>query len=109
MSTLVEVADYSFDAEVLKIDIPVVAVFWAEWNASSKNLAAELQGLAELYGERIKLVKLDIDQSPNVASTYNVLNLPTIIIFKFALPVERLTGSQTQAQIEEKLLPYLDE
>jgi thioredoxin 1 len=108
MATPVYVTDANFDAEVLKCDIPVLTDFWAEWCGPCKAIAPHLDKIAVEYEGKIKVVKLDVDTNPLAASTYSVLSLPTLILFKFGQPVERLTGTQTQKAILQKIIPYLD-
>jgi thioredoxin 1 len=108
VAILVNVTDYSFDPEVLKCDIPVLADFWAEWCMPCLALEPYLQEIAVEYQERLKIVKLDIEHNPNVTAHYNVLTIPTLILFKTGLEVERLNGAQSKASLLEKILPHLD-
>jgi thioredoxin 1 len=108
MATLVHVTDNSFDAEVLKSDIPVIADFWAEWCAPCKTVDAYLSDIAAQYPEQLKVVTVDIEANPVVTSNYHVLNLPTLILFKFGQPVERMVGTLPKQAILDKVLPYLD-
>jgi thioredoxin len=108
MATFVHATDNSFDPEVLKCDIPVIADFWAEWCGPCKIIDAHLGDIVAQYPEQLKVVKVDIEANPTITSTYNVLNLPTLILFKFGQPVERLVGALPKQAILDKLLPYLD-
>jgi thioredoxin 1 len=108
MATFVHATDNSFDPEVLKCDIPVIADFWAEWCAPCKIIDAHLGDIAAQYPEQLKIVKVDIETNPVITSNYNVLNLPTLILFKFGQPVERMVGSLPKQAILDKVLPYLD-
>jgi thioredoxin 1 len=108
MSALVNVADYSFDAQVLKCDIPVLADFWAEWCEPCKAIEAYLEEIAAQYPEQVKVVKLDIESNPTVTSDYNVLTIPTLILFKNGQEVVRLNGSQSKQAVLEKIIPYFD-
>lgn len=109
MAKSTHVIDTSFDAEVLKCDIPVLTDFWAEWSAPCKRVAAYVEEIAEEYAGKVKVAKLDIDDNPMVTSQYSVLSIPTLILFKFGQPVERLTGDIPKATILEKIRPYFDE
>ncbi len=109
MANLVHVTDNSFDAQVLKCDIPVLAGFWTEWSGSGKKIEAYLAEIAATYPEQLKLVKVDIEANPLVTSTYRVLTAPTLILFKNAQPVAQLTGTVSKETILEQVLPYLDE
>ena len=105
MTTLVSVMDTSFDAQVLKCDIPVLADFWAEWCGPCLAIAPHLADIAADYEGRLKVVKLDIDTNPTVASNYAVLSIPTLILFKFGQPVARITGAVSKQEILEQILP----
>jgi len=108
MATLVSVTDNSFDAEVLKCDIPVIADFWAEWCGPCKTVDAYLTDIVAQFPEQLKVVKVDIETNPLVTSNYHVLNLPTLILFKFGQPVERMVGTLPKQAILDKITPYLD-
>jgi thioredoxin 1 len=109
MADLVAVTDNSFDAEVLKCDIPVLTAFLADWAAPAQALAAQLAEIAAEYEGRLKVVKLDIEANPVVTSSYNVLNIPTLILFKFGQEVTRVTGVISKDGVLEIVLPFLDE
>lgn len=108
MATLADVVDTSFDAQVLKCDIPVLANFWAEWCGPCQVITPYLEEIAAEYGEKLKIVKLDLEENPLVASTYQVLRLPTLMLFKFGQPVEYITGPISKEEIIKKVRPYLD-
>jgi thioredoxin 1 len=108
MPTVVDVTDHSFDAQVLKCDIPVLAHFWAEWSAPCKTMDAHLQEIAAEYDEQIKPVRLEIEANPTFTSQYTVLNVPTLILFKNGQEVQRMSGVVSKAELREKIEPYLD-
>lgn len=108
MTALVNVTDHSFDAQVLKCDIPVLADFWAEWCGPCIALEPHLQELAGEYGEQIKIVKVDIESNPTVTSNYSVLTIPTLILFKNGLEVERIKGLQSKQALLEKITPHFN-
>jgi thioredoxin 1 len=108
VAMLVNATDHSFDAEVLKCDIPVLVDFWAEWCAPCRALEPYLEEITVEYPERVKIVKLDIETNPIVTANYNVLTIPTLMLFKNGLEVERLNGTQSKITILDKIIPHLD-
>jgi thioredoxin 1 len=103
-----QITDASFDAQVLKCDIPVLVDFWADWCGPCQAMAPYLKEIADTYAEQLRVVKLDVDANPQTPANYGVLGLPTFILFKFGQPVERLTGTQAKEAILNKITPYLD-
>lgn len=108
MANPVHVNDNTFDAEVLKTDIPVLTDFWAEWCRPCRPIATIVEEIAAEYAGKVKVAKLNIDVNPRVTSAYGVLSLPTLILFKNGQPVERLVGSLPKKKILDTLLPHLD-
>jgi thioredoxin len=108
MPTVVDVTDNSFDAQVLKCDIPVLTHFWAGWSAQCKTMDAYLQDIAAEYDEQIKIIRLDIEVNATFTSQYTVLNIPTLILFKNGQEVQRMSGVASKAALLEKIEPYLD-
>ena len=77
-----KVTDATFDAEVLKSDTPVVVDFWAEWCGPCKTIGPHLEEIAKELGPRAKIVKLNIDENPDVASKMGIRSIPTLMVFK---------------------------
>jgi thioredoxin 1 len=109
MANLTYVTDHSFDAEVLKCDIPVLTHFSAEWSIPAKRVVPDLTKLATDYEDRMKVVELDIEANPAVTSDYQVLNIPTLILFKHGLELERITEEFSRATILKRVTPHLDQ
>lgn len=108
MTTPQQITDASFDAQVLKCDIPVLVDFWADWCGPCQTMAPYLKEIANTHAEQLKVVKLDVDANSQTPANYGVLGLPTFILFKFGQPVERLTGTHSKEAILNKITPYLD-
>jgi thioredoxin 1 len=108
MVATVEVTDNSFDAQVLKCDIPVLTDFGAEWCGPCKVVDKHLEQLSAEYPDQLKIVKVDIETNPLTTSSYSVLKVPTLILFKNGQPVECLVGALGKDKIAEKVVPYLD-
>lgn len=94
-----EASDQSFNDEVLKHQGPVVVDFWAEWCGPCKALAPVLADLAKEYSGRVKVVKVNVDESPNTPQQYNVRGIPTLIAFKNGEVVNQLVGNQPRETI----------
>jgi thioredoxin 1 len=77
-----QVTDASFDTDVLKADTPVVVDFWAEWCGPCKMIAPALEEIAKAMGSKVKIVKINIDDNPQVPSQYGIRGIPTLMMFK---------------------------
>ncbi len=102
-----EATDENFDAEVLKHPGAVLVDFWAEWCGPCKALGPVLEGLATDYANRIKVVKVNVDESPNAPQQYKVRGIPTMIFFKDGQLMDQLVGNQPKDSIKatiEKVL-----
>ena len=93
MSLLVnEVNDTSFEMEVLKSSEPVLVDFWAAWCGPCRMLAPTVETLAEKYQGKVKVLKMNVDESPKSPSRYSVRGIPTLILFRDGVEVERVVG-----------------
>ena len=107
MSRPIHITDNSFDAEVLKSNIPVLTDFWATWCGPCKTIAPILEEIAEEYDGQLRIAKLDVDENIQMAAEYGVRGIPTMILFKDGQPVERLVGALPKAQLLSAVRPYL--
>ena len=107
MAKPVHVTNSTFDAEVLKSDIPVLTDFWAEWCGPCKMIAPVLEEIAEEYDGRIKITKVDVDQSNHMAMQLGVQSIPTLVLFKNGQPVERLVGAMPKDRLLSRIMPHL--
>lgn len=101
------VTDQTFDKEVLKAGKPVLVDLWAEWCAPCKMLAPILEDLAKEIGDKLTIVKLDVDSNPGTAMRYGVQSIPTLLLFKNGQPVERLVGYMPKDRLLARLRPHL--
>lgn len=92
MSNLQEVNTDNFDTEVLKSDKPVMVDFYADWCGPCKALAPVMEQIAEETKDRYKVVKLNVDSSPEIAAKYNVKGIPCLIVFRDGKDVKRRMG-----------------
>ncbi|AEP08467.1 thioredoxin [Micavibrio aeruginosavorus] len=96
-----KVSDQNFETEVLKADGPVVVDFWAEWCGPCKAMGPLVDELANEMGEKVKVVKVNIDESPNAPTKYGVRGIPTFMVFKGGQVVDTRVGSMSKTQLNE--------
>jgi thioredoxin 1 len=104
--TLSEVTDNNFTAEVIESDTPVLVDFWAPWCGPCRVVAPVLE---EIAGERpdLRIVKLNVDDNQQTAAQYQVLSIPTLILFKGGAPVKTVVGAYPKKKLEAELEPVL--
>ncbi|MGH1453333.1 MAG: thioredoxin [Paracoccaceae bacterium] len=95
----VAVTDDTFDAEVKNADVPVVVDFWAEWCGPCKQIGPALEELSAEYGDKIKVVKVDVDSNPNSAAAMGVRGIPALFIFKDGQVVANRAGAAPKAAL----------
>ncbi len=101
MSTLSQVSDSSFDADVLKATNPVLVDFWAEWCGPCKIIAPALEELAKELGEKLKVVKLNVDHNPQTPKKYGVRGIPTLMLFKNGQVAATKIGNVPKRQLAD--------
>ncbi|MEV0190339.1 thioredoxin [Kitasatospora purpeofusca] len=97
------VTDATFDADVLKSDKPVLVDFWAEWCGPCRQVAPVLEEIAAEHGDKLTVAKLDVDANQQTAATYNVISIPTLILYKNGEPVKQITGARPKAALLREL------
>jgi len=96
---ITNITDDSFESEVLNSNIPVLVDFWAEWCGPCKMIAPILEEIAQDYADKIKVVKLNIDDNNATPQLYSVRGIPTLTLFKDAEPVATKVGAISKAQL----------
>jgi thioredoxin 1 len=102
-----EMNEEIFQDEVIQAEQPVLVDFSAVWCGPCKMLDPIVEQLAEQWNGKVKFVKLDVDHHPDLAMNYQVMGVPTLIMFKDGEPVERVTGYQPKDRLEKKFSPYI--
>ena len=101
MAEISDVTDETFENEVLKSTTPVLVDFWAEWCGPCKAIAPIVKEIADDNGDKLKVVKINIDDSPQTPGTYGIRSIPTILMFKDGQVVSQLTGARPKGDFEE--------
>ncbi|MGW6917444.1 thioredoxin [Kitasatospora sp. NPDC054939] len=101
------VTDATFDADVLKSDKPVLVDFWATWCGPCRQVAPILEEIAAEHGDSLTIAKLDVDANQQTAAAYNVISIPTLIVYKDGEPVKQITGARPKAALLRELAEFI--
>ncbi len=102
-----QVTDNSFKDVVLESDVPVLVDFWAPWCGPCRMVAPVVDEIASQYEGQIKVVKLNTDENPNIASQYGIRSIPTLMIFKGGQRVDMVVGAVPKTTLSNTLEKYL--
>ena len=100
MATM-KASDADFDSVVRQSDVPVMVDFWAEWCGPCRMIAPALDEISGAMGDKVKIVKLNVDESPKTASKYGVMSIPTLMIFKGGEMASRQVGAAPKAKLQQ--------
>jgi thioredoxin 1 len=100
---VMEVSDATFDQEVLQSAQPVLVDFWAVWCGPCKAIAPIVDGVAATYAGKLKVAKMNVDQSTGTPSRYGIRGIPTLLFFKGGQVIDQVVGYVSQDVIEEKV------
>jgi len=103
MSADLAVTTAEFDNKVLQSDVPVLVDFWAEWCGPCKAIAPHVEALAQEYSGKARIYKVDVDQDPDIAVRFGVMNIPTLLLFKDGQVVDHMVGAESKQKIAAML------
>jgi thioredoxin 1 len=103
----ININDSNFKQEVLEEVLPVLVDFWSVWCGPCLRLAPAIEQIAKEYKGKLKVCKLNVDDGPNTASSYGIMSIPTLAIFKNGEVVDRIVGALPKAEIETVIKKYI--
>ena len=101
------VTDATFEAEVLKSSKPVIVDYWAEWCGPCRQVSPVLEEIASEHGDKIDVVKLNIDENPAISQRYKIMAIPTMSVFKNGEVVKQIVGAKPKAALLRELSDWL--
>ena len=101
------VTDETFEAEVLNATKPVIVDYWAEWCGPCRQVASVLEEIATEHGEKIDVVKLNVDENPVVTQRYGIMNIPTMSVFKDGQVVKEIVGARPKSALLRDLADFI--
>ena len=99
--------DQTFDEEIKSATEPVLVDFWAEWCGPCKMIAPILEAIAEEHGDKLDVVKLNVDDNPKITQKYEILNIPTLGVFSGGEVVRELVGARSKSALLRELADFL--
>ena len=105
--TVTAVTDTNGQAEVIEAEVPVLVDFWAPWCGPCRMVAPVVEEIAKERGEDLKVVKLNIDENQETAIAFNVMSIPTLILFRHGQPAKTVVGAYPKKRLEAELEPAL--
>ena len=104
---ILNVTDENFETEVLNSNTPTIVDFWAEWCGPCRALAPKIEVLANQYAGKVKVTKMNVDDSPDTPAKFGVRGIPTVIGFKNGKEMDRVIGNQPQERLDDLIKKVL--
>ena len=99
--------DSTFDEEIGSATTPVLVDFWAEWCDPCKMIGPILEEIADEQGDALKILKLNVDDAPSIAQRFQVMSIPTLILFKDGAEAKRIIGAKPKGALLDDVTPFL--
>jgi thioredoxin 1 len=106
-ASITDVTDNNFQAEVIESEVPVLVDFWAPWCGPCRMVAPVVEEIAQERGDALKVVKMNIDENQNTAIQFNVMSIPTLILFKDGAVAKTVIGAYPKRKLDAELEPAL--
>lgn len=107
MAADLALATSEFEEKVLQSDVPVLVDFWAEWCGPCRAIAPSIEQIAQEYAGKVKVFKVDVDREGDLAMKFNVMSIPTLLVFKGGQKVGQMIGGAPKQKIIELLTPHM--
>ena len=107
MNAIRPVTDATFESEVLRSPRPVIVEYWAPWCGPCRQVAPVLEAIAAEHGDKIDIVKLNVDDNPEVTRRYGILNIPTLGVFHNGEVVKELVGARSKSRLLDELAEFI--
>lgn len=107
MSFVLELNEKNFENEVIKSALPVLVDFWAEWCGPCKMMSPIVDQIAAEMQGKLKVAKVNVDEAKELAAQFNIMSIPTMMVFKAGKPVEIIVGAMSKDQLLNKVKPKL--
>src|SRR5438270_12458122 len=107
--TIAEVTDNNFQAEVIESDVPVLVDFWAPWCGPCRMVAPVVEEIAQERAGQLKVVKMNTDENQHTAVSYNIMSIPTLILFRNGQPAKTVIGAYPKRKLVAELEPAMAE
>jgi len=105
---IVHTTDETFEQDVLKSEVPVLADFWAPWCGPCLMVAPVLEEIAASYAGKLKVVKVNVDENPRISAAFQIMSIPTLILFKNGQPVDSVIGALPKNKLVTFLSKHLN-